>query len=88
VIKVTIFSKPNCPGCKATKASFKMKGIEFEEIDLTQHPEEVTRIKDEWGFNQAPVVLTPFDVWSGYRPEKIKETERDIRAEGCISKSE
>ena len=80
-MKITVYTKPNCAACKATKASFRMKGIEFDEVDLTTDNEALSRVKDEWGFKEAPVVSTPFDQWSGYRPEKIKETERDLRAE-------
>jgi glutaredoxin-like protein NrdH len=69
-IMVKLYSKPACMQCDATKFSFQDKGIEYQEIDLTQDPEALKRFKAQ-GFSSAPIVVTPDETWSGFRPEKI-----------------
>lgn len=69
---VTVYTKPTCGPCRATKGALKMKGIEFEEVDVTQNDEALAKII-EWGFVESPVVDSPIGRWSGFRMEKIKE---------------
>ena len=68
---VSLYTKPVCVQCKATKRAFKNAGIPYQEIDLTQDSEALARVK-ELGYLQAPVVIAGDDHWSGFRPDKIK----------------
>lgn len=36
---ITIYSKTNCPYCVQAKNLLKLKGVEFEEINIEQNPE-------------------------------------------------
>ncbi|MDF7663213.1 glutaredoxin-like protein NrdH [Bifidobacterium sp. ESL0763] len=69
---VTVFTKPRCPQCEATKRQLKRQGIAFDVVDLTENPSTLEQITDA-GFRQAPVVITPDASWSGYRPDLIKQ---------------
>ncbi|WEV75308.1 glutaredoxin-like protein NrdH [Bifidobacterium sp. ESL0800] len=69
---VTVFTKPRCPQCEATKRQLKRQGIAFETVDLTENPSTLEQITQA-GFRQAPVVITPDASWSGYRPDLIKQ---------------
>ncbi|MDK6399646.1 glutaredoxin family protein [Pauljensenia sp. UMB1235] len=73
---VTIYSKPNCPQCDATKRKFTKEGVAFREVDVTEDRRAFTRVRDEWGYQRVPVIEVRgegFDVrWDGFRPERMK----------------
>lgn len=69
---VTVFTKPHCPQCDATKRQLTKQGVEFEVVDLSENPSTLEQLQ-EAGFRQAPVVITPDASWSGYRPDLIKQ---------------
>lgn len=70
---VTVYSKNNCGACVATKSSMSRKGIEYAEVNVSDHPEFIPDLIAK-GFSAMPVVV-PHDgeAWSGYRPDRIKE---------------
>lgn len=68
--KITVYSKPACVQCTATYRDLKNRGLDYEVVDITSDDaayEMVTGL----GYQQAPVVVTDNDHWSGYRPDKI-----------------
>ncbi|MGQ4275366.1 glutaredoxin 3 [Terrihabitans sp. B22-R8] len=36
---VTIYTKPYCPYCEGARQLLNKKGVTFEEIDISKHPE-------------------------------------------------
>ena len=74
---VTVYTKPDCPACLFTKQTLDQLNIPYQEVDLVESPTALAKIRDEWGFNQAPVVETKDDVWSGHRPAKLVELVED-----------
>ncbi|MBT1177232.1 glutaredoxin family protein [Bifidobacterium callimiconis] len=68
---ITVFTKPHCPQCDATKRQFDKLGLPYETVDLSKNPSTLEQLH-EAGFRQAPVVITPVDSWSGYRPDLIR----------------
>lgn len=74
-VKVTVYSKPKCVQCDATKRALDQRALPYQVIDLTQDPEAlefVTRL----GHRSAPVVVIEadgqlLDHWAGYIPAKI-----------------
>lgn len=69
---ITVYTKPRCVQCDATKRALDKAGIEYTLIDVTadaQALEEVLAL----GYQQAPVVVTSQGHWSGYRPDQIKQ---------------
>ena len=73
---VTVYSKPNCPQCEATKRKFTKEGVAFREVDVTEDRRAFTRVRDEWGYQRVPVIEVRgegFDVrWDGFRPDRMK----------------
>ncbi len=73
---VTVYSKPNCPQCEATKRKFTKEGVAFREVDVTEDRRAFMRVRDEWGYQRVPVIEVRgegFDVrWDGFRPERMK----------------
>lgn len=79
MITVTIYDKPACGACDATKRAFTKAEVPFE-VQSLEDPEVLETMKAR-GHKAAPVVVlneTEFDnvvvvEWSGFRPEKIDE---------------
>lgn len=69
-MSITVYTKPNCQGCNLTKRLLDKQGSDYKLIDITEDPAAMERIK-ELGYLQAPVVETPTETWSGFRPDKI-----------------
>lgn len=69
---ITLYSKPACPQCTATKRKLGKLGIEYVELDAREHVAElkaaghlgapVVTVTDEGGMREA---------WSGYRPDRL-----------------
>lgn len=70
-MSITVYSKPNCVQCNATKRALVKNGLEFAEVDLTQDEAALATVK-ALGYQQAPVVFADGDHWAGFRPDKIK----------------
>ncbi|MCH9275766.1 glutaredoxin family protein [Bifidobacterium amazonense] len=79
---VTVFTKPRCPQCDATKRQLTKLGVPFETVDLSENPSTLEQLQ-EAGFKQAPVVITPDNSWTGYRPDLIRELAKTIAAESA-----
>lgn len=69
---ITVWTQTNCPGCNWTKAMLKNWGLEYEERDLLENPQDVDKFRSE-GFTQSPIVDWDGEVWQGHNPKKLKE---------------
>lgn len=67
---VTVYTKPNCVQCDATKRTMDKLGIKYATVDITVDTEAYDMIISK-GFQAAPVVITDDDAWSGFNPDKI-----------------
>jgi len=54
---VKIFTKSSCPYCTRVKEFFKSKGVEFEEVDLQNKPDELAALKEKTGLRTVPQVF-------------------------------
>ena len=70
-MNVTVYSKPLCVQCDATKRALNKAGIAYDLVDITVDAAARERIRS-LGYLQAPVVIAGEDHWSGFRPEKLK----------------
>ncbi|WP_010532627.1 glutaredoxin-like protein NrdH [Brachybacterium squillarum] len=68
---ITVYSKPLCVQCDATKRALNKAGVAYDVVDVTEDAEALAHIKS-LGYVQAPVVISGEDHWSGFRPDKIK----------------
>lgn len=77
---ITLYSKPACVQCNATKLKFKKEGLvegeDYTLVDVSQDPAALEFIKS-LGYMQAPVVYVSKPEgdrhWSGYDVEEIDE---------------
>ena len=68
----TVYSKPRCVQCDATKREIKKKGGTFTDIDLTQDEVALAEFKSQ-NIAQAPIVVGPDGTqWAGFRPDLIR----------------
>lgn len=70
-----VYSKPNCIQCEMTKMWLNQNKIQFESVDVSEHPEKLEEIKLN-GFQQLPVVtLDKYfeNAWSGFNVDILEE---------------
>ncbi|APT85364.1 glutaredoxin-like protein NrdH [Corynebacterium aquilae] len=68
---ITVYSKPACVQCTATKKALDRAGLEYELIDISTN-DEAREYVMALGHLQAPVVVAGSEHWSGFRPERIR----------------
>lgn len=72
-MSITVYTKPRCPQCEATKRQFNKLGIAYTAVDIASTPGVLETLQAA-GFRQAPVVVTSSGhAWAGYRPDLIRE---------------
>lgn len=69
-MSITVYTKPSCVQCDATKRHLKKLNLDFDTIDITQDQAALDKIL-AMGFQAAPVVITDDDAWAGYKPDKL-----------------
>lgn len=69
-MSITVYTKPRCVQCDATKRALDKKGIAYQTVDMAQDLQALEYVKS-LGYQQAPVVITADDHWAGFRPDKI-----------------
>ena len=85
-MKVTVFEKPSCTQCYATKRWLDKEGVEYETKSILENEEAVAVLK-EAGYASAPGVFLHgksgilLDCWGGYNPGKLKTMLSQYREE-------
>ncbi|MCL4068782.1 glutaredoxin family protein [Pseudomonas sp. GX19020] len=54
---ITLYSRPTCVQCDATKRALDQAGLQYRVIDLTEDAEAMGYVQS-LGYRQAPVVVT------------------------------
>jgi glutaredoxin-like protein NrdH len=67
---VTVYTKPACVQCEATKRMMDKLSIEYNTVDITLDNDAFDMLISK-GFKSAPVVITENDSWAGFNPDKI-----------------
>lgn len=67
---ITVYTRDNCVQCNRTKAALKKRDLEYLEIETDEETADSFR---EQGYLSLPIVVANGDVWTGFRPDKIKE---------------
>lgn len=75
-MEVTVYTKPGCMQCQATKTLMDRLGIEYNLIDISNRP-GITAFLQREGHKSLPVVFVDHDEgtdsWCGFRPDLIKQ---------------
>lgn len=72
---ILVYTLPDCVSCDLTKRAFTRRGVDFQEVPLT---DELVASWKSKGFLSAPIVDTGETVWYGLRPDHIQETANAI----------
>jgi glutaredoxin 3 len=64
--RVVIYSTRVCPYCAAAKELLRRKGVAFEEVDLTDQPEERARLRERTGRTTVPQIFIGDKSVGGY----------------------
>lgn len=67
---IEFYTKPGCSQCTATAKYFDKNEIEYKTIDISKNKKAADMLKNK-GYMQLPVIITPHDTWTGFRPDKI-----------------
>jgi glutaredoxin 3 len=78
--KVIIYSKDPCPYCVNAKRLLSNKGVSYEEIDLTDKPEEMQKMKNHFGWKTVPIIVINGKLIGGYTDMKALEEEGKLDA--------
>lgn len=79
-MEITVYTKPACVQCNATKRALDKAGVSYTVVDMSQDAEALEAVK-AMGYLQAPVVTAGSRSWSGYRPDEIKALVATVNAE-------
>lgn len=69
---VTLYTKPACVQCNATKRELDKLGIDYETVDISVD-DKAREMVMSMGHLQAPVVIAGEDSWSGFRPDRLRK---------------
>lgn len=69
---ITVFTRPACGPCRATKVALDKLGLDYDVIDISVDDEARDYVMS-LGHLSAPVVVAGDQHWSGFRPERIKD---------------
>lgn len=78
-MSITVYSKPECVQCNATKRALDKQGLDYEVIDVSVDAAALEYVKS-LGYLQAPVVMAGDQHWAGYRPDLIKKVAKQALA--------
>ena len=70
-MSITVYTKPACVQCNATKKALDHAGLEYDLVDISVD-EDARDYVMALGYVQAPVVEANGEHWSGFRPDRIK----------------
>lgn len=68
---ITVYTKPACMQCNATKKALDKAGLEYDLIDISLD-DDAREYVMALGYLQAPIVVAGEDHWSGFRPDRIR----------------
>lgn len=72
---VTVYTKPGCKPCEATKRDLAKLAVSFTEVPIDSDP-GIAAAAAELGLSSAPIVCADTEwtgplMWAGYRPDHI-----------------
>jgi len=74
MIKVKIYTAPNCPYCKALKKFLEDNKIPFEELDVSKNPKAVTELILKSNQAGVPVIEINGRIIVGFHPDILIKT--------------
>ncbi|HEY8718593.1 glutaredoxin domain-containing protein [Pengzhenrongella sp.] len=79
--EVTVYTRPGCVQCTATKRALAQARVPHLVVDVDDHPEVLDTLR-ELDALALPVVVTSTGHWTGYRPDQIRALTLTTTQEG------
>ena len=82
---ITVYTKPACQPCKATKRWLDKRDIPYNEVDISTSPDDLEAIQS-LGFQEAPVVIVSTGdpetdiMWSGLHVDNLTKYTHSTKA--------
>lgn len=68
--EITVYTKPACPQCDATKRHLDRQGTVYTAVDVSMDMEGLATVR-ELGYAAVPVVVAGNVHWTGFRPDLL-----------------
>lgn len=72
---ITVYSKPACVQCTATKKALDKADISYNVIDISQD-DEARELVLGLGYQGVPVVVAGDQHWNGFRPDRLAQLKK------------
>lgn len=72
-MEIKVYTTNTCPWCDTAKKYLAEKGLQFEEINVSEDPEKATELIKISGQTGVPVIVINKQVIVGFNKEKIEE---------------
>ncbi len=72
--KIILYTTPTCAFCPLVKKFLEEKGVEYEEIDVSEDEKARQEMIEKSGQMSVPVVIIGDDVITGFDKKKIEES--------------
>lgn len=88
-MKITVYTRPNCGACTASKKWLSRDGAQFEEAAID---DRILSWAKASGITSAPVITITNDrdeiedMWGGFVPHKLKDAVERYRAQAIANK--
>lgn len=76
-MSITVYTKPACVQCNATKKALDRAGLDYTLVDISVDGRARDYVMG-LGYLQAPVVEANGEHWSGFRPERISSLAAQV----------
>jgi len=83
---VKVYSTPACPYCNMAKEFLKEKGVEFEDVDVSQNQEAAKEMVEKSGQMGVPVLEINGQIIVGFDKAKIEQALGSGSAEDTVKK--
>jgi glutaredoxin 3 len=64
---IVVYSSHTCPNCENLKKALVVKGIQYKEVNIQDHPWEADMLREK-GFRQLPVIQDNGEWMTGFTP--------------------
>ena len=71
--KITVYGTATCPYCKRAKAWLEKRGIDFENIDISQNRSKIREMIKVSGQTGVPVIVIDDEVVIGFNQPRLEE---------------
>jgi len=69
---ITVYTKPACAQCEATRKYLERHEIAYDTVDLAADDQARDYVVNTLGYISAPVVVAGDEHWVGFKPDRIR----------------